>query len=539
MNKVADSENLSEEYFLGKVRKMGLYFETDLCDLKISPDILKKVPKTLASKYHIVPTFLDRDHLIVVTDSEQAFMNISQIQKQLDTPIKLLLGEEDNIKMALSLYYKIQGYHQTNDFSNTTEDLEADNTPLRRKINEMIQNAARDKTSDIHLLPYSQGVYTQFRINGHLIDVTEEYAFKASEAMNIINIIKGMDTSRTADASRITLPDGGSFMIRHGDIQIDIRMATVPIGNADGLQKVNIRLLPQNHKIVKLDAIGYPKTDLEVIKRTLYKSATGLFLNSGPTGAGKTTSLYAQMYHVVDMAGEPLNIITIDNPIEIREERFTQVQVRETATENLSLTPPKILKVGLRSDPDMFLYNEIRDAKDAMVAIEASTTGHRVFSTVHASNCIKTITRLLDLNISKTSLLAELRMIISQRLVGVLCPECSQKHILTEVEKSILSQDELTMLTAPNVELRERSSLEAQKSCKQCNHGFEGRTAVDEYVVFDMELRDALLNQKSFSQIETILKTHSFKSMWDKGLEMVKSGRVELKEVIRVIGKED
>ena len=95
------------------------------------------------------------------------------------------------------------------------------------------------------------------------------------------------------------------------------------------------------------------------------------------------------------------------------------------------------------------------------------------------------------------------------------------------------------MLTAPTVELRERSSLEAQKSCKQCNHGFEGRTAVDEYVVFDMELRDALLNQKSFSQIETILKTHSFKSMWDKGLEMVKSGRVELKEVIRVIGKED
>lgn len=537
MNNVTDVENTSEEYFLNKVRENGLYFNQDLCNLNILPEILEKVSKEVAEKYHIVPIFVDRERLVLVTDTEQAFLNIYPIQEQLNTSIKVLLGEEDNVKTALSLYYKIDGYHQSSDI-NETED-EADNTPLLRKINGMIQDAARNKASDIHLLPYSQGVYTQFRINGHLIDVTAEYAFKASEALNIINIIKGMDTSRNADTSSIRMPDGGSFTKRHGDVQLDIRLATVPIGNAEGLQKVNLRLLPQSHKIVKLDAIGYPQNDLAVIKKTLYKSATGLFLNSGPTGAGKTTSLYAQMYHVLDMAGEPLNIMTIDNPIEIREERFTQVQVRESTQENLSLTAAKILKVGLRSDPDMFLYNEIRDAKDALVAIEASTTGHRVFSTVHASNCIKTITRLLDLNISKTSLLSELRMIISQRLVGVLCPHCSKEHVLTEAEKSILSQEELAMFMAQGVKLRERSSAEDQKKCPHCNYGFEGRTAVDEYVVFDVELRDALLNQTSFGQIENILKKHQFKSMWEKGLEMVRSGHVELKEVIRVIGKEE
>ncbi|MBP2629486.1 MAG: type secretion system protein [Firmicutes bacterium] len=534
------AENLSEDYYLEKIRRAGLYFEDDLCNFKVPVEILKMVPKKTASWYRIIPICLDRDQLVLVTDTEQSLMNAQQIREQLKIPVKLLIAKEDNVKLALSHYYEIQGYHQTSDMGGT-QDIDADITPLKKKVNEIIQRAARDKASDIHLLPYLHGVYVHFRINGHLIDVTEEYGFKASEAMNLINIIKSMDNSRKADAARITMPDSGSFDVRHGDIIVDIRMATVPIGNADGLQKLNLRLLPQDHEIVKLDDIGYIKDDLEVIKKTLYKAATGLFVNSGPTGAGKTTSLYAQMYHVEDMAGEPLNIMTIDDPIEIREERFTQVQVRESVKENISLTGAKILKIGLRLDPDMFLYNEIRDEKDAVVAIEASTTGHRVFSTVHASNCIKTITRLLDLNVSKTSLLSELRMIISQRLVGVLCPECSKEHVLTEAEKSILSKEELAILTAPDIKIRERGSLEARKACtnKDCKYGFKGRIAVAEYVVFDMDIRDALLNQTSFRQVEEVLRKHNFKSMWDKGVDMVRRGSTELKEIIRVIGKED
>lgn len=530
-------DDLSEEYFLKQIQNRGLYYDQDLCDANLSEEMICKVSNELAAKYRIIPVFLDCDKLVLVTDTDDAIVNIVQIQEQLKTKVKLLLGEEDNVKMALSKYYKIQGYHQSTDFERADVDIDAG--PLKRKIKEMIQNAARDRASDIHLLPFSGGVYVNFRVNGHLIDVTEEYKYKSEESINLINIIKGMDTSRTADVSKVNMPDSGSWMLYHGDTPIFIRLATVPIGTTEGLQKVNLRELPQNHKIVKLDQIGYPANDLHEIRKVLYKFATGLFLTSGPTGAGKTTSLYAQMYDVLDLAGEPLNIMTIDDPVEIREERFTQVQVRNAQAENLNLSAAKILKIGLRSDPDMFLYNEIRDTIDAVVAIEASTTGHRVFSTVHASNCIKTITRLLDLDVSKTSLLSELRMIISQRLIGILCPHCAQEHTLSDIEKSILSEEELRILTAPGVQLMERGSLEKQKACKACRYGFEGRIAVDEYIVFNNELRDALLCQTSFQQVEAVLKKHKFKSMWEKGLEMVASGRVEFKEIVHVIGKED
>lgn len=530
-------EDLQEDYFIEKVRDQGLFFAEDLYELTIEEKILEKVPKKMAEKYHLIPVFMDKEILVLVTDSEEALMKMSLIQKELNMSIKILIADMENVKMALAKFYDVQGYHKSIDVDRSDEGQE--DSPLKRKIKEMLQNAAHDRASDIHLLPFSSGVYVTFRINGHLVDVTGEYKFKPEEGINLINIIKGMDTSRSADAGRLNMPDSGSWLMYHGDTPIFVRMATVPIGNTEGLQKGNLRLLPQNHKIVKLDQIGYPADDLQEIRKVLYKYATGLFLNSGPTGAGKTTSLYAQMYDVLDFAGEPLNIMTIDDPIEIREERFTQVQVRHTEQENLDLSGSKILKIGLRSDPDMFLYNEIRDTTDAVVAIEASTTGHRVFSTVHASNCIKTITRLLDLEVSKSSLLSELRMIISQRLIGILCPHCSQDHDLTEMEKSILSEEELKKITAPGIKLRERGTVEKQKACKHCRHGFEGRIAVDEYVVFDNELRDALLGQTSFKNVENVLKSHHFKSMWEKGLDMVASGRVEFKEIVRVIGKED
>ena len=526
------------DYFVRQIASTGLYYKDDLSKQNISGDVIAKVPKDVAAKYHIIPIFIDRGILVLVTDTEQALKNVGQIENILDTGVRLLLGSPDNVKMALLDYYDISSYRQKNFTKNgiaTTED----DGPLRRKIYDMIQLAAEKKASDIHFLPYSGGIYVQFRINGHMIDLSDQYGFSPAEAMNVINIIKGMDKSGNADISKANIPNNGSFSIRRGDVPIYVRMATVPIGAEIGLQKVNLRLLPQTNKRINLNDIGYPPKDLQIIKNTLYRSATGLFINSGPTGSGKTTSLYAQMYYVEDIVNEPLNIMCIENPIEIKEEKFTQVQVREVDLDSISLTAEKILKVGLRSDPDIFLYGEIRDRGDAVVAIEASTTGHRVFSTVHASDCIRTITRLLDLEVSKMSLLSELRMIISQRLVGILCPACSQPHTLTPEEKAILSPEELEMLTAPGVHLREQGSIKDQKSCKKhCQFGFQGRTAVDEYVIFDTPLRDALLTQKSFSDVQKVLRDRGFQSMWEKGLEMVKTGQVALSEIIHVVGKD-
>lgn len=533
--------NLPEEfdqpdYFLKNMQMVGLYYKDDLCKTKIAKEIIAKVPVDIATKYHLIPIFIDRGILVVATDTEHAFKKINEITKELNMPVKLLLSTVDNIKMALLEYYKVSNYRERSAISNAVDT--ADYTPLKRKINDMIQKAAELHASDIHLLPSSHAVYTNFRINGHMIDMTDTYNFLPSEASQIINIIKNMDTSGNADITKMKIPNSGSFSIRHGEIPIFVRISTVPIGNDVELQKVNLRLLPQNSNRITLDQIGYSPKDLQEIKKTLFQSATGLFINSGPTGSGKTTSLYAQMYYIEDVIHENLNIMCIENPIEIKEERFVQVQVKENEDENLDLSAEKILKVGLRSDPDIFLYGEIRDSKDATVAIEASTTGHRVFSTVHASDCVRTITRLLDLNVSKMSLLSELRMIISQRLVGVLCPECSHEHILTAQEKAILTPEEIEKLTAPGVHLKELGTIEEQHACsRHCTAGLEGRVPIDEYVIFDTALRDALLNQKSFSQVTQVLQQRNFLSMWEKGLSMASTGRVALSEIIHVIGK--
>lgn len=518
----------------------NIYYKDNLCDQAIPLDILKLVDKDVVRQHHFIPLVKDGGTLLIVTDNDQVFKNLGYFEHLIGLPLKPLMVDSDNLRLGMDKHYKVSYYERRGVEDSDTTAYEMDLTPLRRKVNDMLQSAANEDASDIHILPYSFGIYVYFRINGQLIDVSDVYHFERSEALNLINVIKQMDTSRQADPGRISMPDNGSWYIHRGNVKIAIRLATIPVGSdRNGLQKVNMRLLPQTSNRVTLDQIGYQPEDLKVIKNILFRSATGLFLNSGPVGSGKTTSLYAQIYYLLDSLGEKQNVITIDNPIEIREESFTQVQVHRSKTEETNLTEDKILTVGLRSDPDMFLYNEIRDAKDAEVAIKASTTGHRVFSTVHASDSIKTIQRLLDLNVSKVSLLSEIKMIISQRLVGLLCPNCKVPHEITPEEREVLSDEEYAMLTAPGVTIYEQAEFTpGVQNCPQCNYGLVGRTAVAEYVVFNNEIRDTLLNNHSFRDIEVILKQNNFVSMWKKGLELVLSGNISLKELISVIGKE-
>lgn len=533
-----DNETLVENYFLLRMKEAGLYYGTSLSELELPDDLLQKVTNDLAMQYHILPIDDADGKLVLVTDTQQSFKQRTQIEQQLRRKVRLLLAAEENVRLALLKFYQITNYQQIGTIQRHT--VETDMTPLKGKLNTILQTAAREKASDIHIRPNSTNVAVFFRINGHIYDETQRFGIAATEAGNVTNLLKQMDNSGNMDIAKTNMPNEGSFFTTHGGQDIFVRMETLPIGNEGDWQYINLRLLPQagiNSQAKRLDDIGYTPEDLAVIKNALYKNATGLFINSGPTGAGKTTSLYAQIYYVLDTAGEELHVITIDDPIEIREERFTQVQVRKASNEAISLTDNKILVASLRADPDIILYNEIRDSQGATVAMQASTTGHKVFSTVHASDCIRTISRLLDLDVSRTTLLSELRLIISQRLVARLCPYCSRPHTLTQEELAVLSKDELAALSA--VEIRERGDTEAVRLCPHCNHGIIGRTAIAEYVVFNTQIRDALLHQKSFADIQDTLKRFHYRSMWEKGLEMVKRQEIELSELIRVVGKED
>ncbi len=533
--------SFDEDFMFSRMKDVGAFVEDSLCDYEIPESVLSKVPRNFVMKYHLLPIKKENDVLVIVTDSERAFKIKNNIGDAVGCPIRLMIADKDNLKMAVLKHYGISSYQQsTIGIGGRAENIpDPDATPLKMKFEQMLQDAAEEKASDIHLLPYDGGIYVSFRVNGHMRDYTERYGFTSGQSGRVVNLVKQKDESGQANVNLTNMPDGGSFHIRHGIEVIFVRFATVPIGATENeMQKVNIRFLPQGSNRKTLGEIGYIPEDLSVIKSTLYKYPTGLFLNSGPTGAGKTTSLYAQMYYVYDLADEPLNVMTIDNPIEIREPKFTQMQIHHAGAETVNLTEKKILKVCLRSDPDMFLYNEIRDEEDARVALEASTTGHRVFSTVHAGNCVKTILRLLGLNVSRILLLSEIRLIISQRLVGRLCPKCSKPHILTDNEKAILTPEEISRLTSPEANLREKGRPEDWSAC-DCDHGIIERTALAEYIVFDNAIRDSLLKEQGFQTVAQILKDHGFVSMWEKGMAAAIKGEVSLDEVIRIVGKEE
>ena len=356
---MAEKESTVENYFLNRMKSAGMYYADSLSELEIPDEVLRKVSQDFAMQYHVLPIKEENGILSLATDTQQAFKQRRQIEQQLKQNVRLILATEENVRLALLKFYQISSYRKSG--SMIRHSVEVDMTPLKGVINTILQTAAREGASDIHIRPNTRNVAVIFRSNGHMYDETDQFKISAADAMNVTNLIKQMDESGNMDIAKTNMPNEGSFFTTHGSQEIFVRMESMPIGNEGEWQYINLRLLPQagaNSQTKRLDDIGYTKEDLEVIKRTLYKNATGLFINSGPTGAGKTTSLYAQIYYVLETANELLHVITIDDPIEIREEQFTQVQVRKAINEAISLTDNKILTASLRADPDIILYNE-------------------------------------------------------------------------------------------------------------------------------------------------------------------------------------
>lgn len=531
----------------GDARRAEMWFEKSLVGLKLPKDLIALVPGDIALQYHIIPVRLDKSSLDVVTDNVSVLQDYDQLQRTLKRDFHVKMTSGENIKQALAVYYADASRSRT---STRVERIQkeqnsADSTaPLRRKVDDLLNFCIDMGASDLHVLPYSDGIYIQLRINGSVIDYTDKFSFLPSESTAVVSILKGFDTGNNADATNNLMPQHGSFERTRNKVIIECRMETVPVGGRVGeesRQKVNIRFLPQGQKLKTLESI-YTGEDLHTIQQVLYRGGSGLFLNAGPVGTGKSTALYAEIDYLWKLAqqeGHQLIVYTIENPIEIRDERFTQTQVRYASDERTNLTPEKLLASSLRSDPSIVLYGEIRDAGDADVAMKASQTGLKMFSTIHAGDCVRTINRLMDLNVSTMSLLAELRIIICQRLIGTLCPECSQEHHLTEEEREILSDEELKYLERPDVHLRERGNAQRRAACQNpnCKDGITGRVAVVEYVVFDNDIRDALLSHNDFHTIQQVLKKHNFHSMWDKGFRLACQGKMELSEIIQKIGK--
>ena len=546
------AENLSQEIdfladdsdvLISQMKSVGQFYDENLVEKKIPEDTLQLIPGQIAGQHHIIPIEVDANGtLLLATDLSDTLQSPLNLERILGRSIHLMLADEINIQSALNEYYHISNYNQARSASLAGMQNNAANSPLQKKIDEILQYGASVDASDIHIKPFNNGIYVWMRINGELKDMTNQFGLLADDGDTVSNIIKGRDTSSNADSGKKTMPNNGAFVIQRAGVPIRCRLATVPNGpQTDMVQKLDIRLMPQVRKRISLDTL-YSGDDLKTIQNALYRSSSGMFINAGPVGTGKTTSLYAEIDYLWNHAierGNLIHVFTIENPIEIRDERYTQVQVRETRDADNNLTALVALDAALRSDPNVILFGEIRNNIEADAAMKASQTGLKMFSTIHAGNCVKTILRLLNLGVDPLSMLSEMRFVMSQRLVPILCPECSHKHDLTDQERRILSTEEIERLST--MELRERGTVEERNHCtnKHCHDGIVQRIAVPEYIVFNNAIRDALLHQTDFYSVENLLRKNNFRSMWDKGLKLVEDGHAELADVINIIGKED
>lgn len=537
-------EFITDESLKQKMIAKGKYIDASLVKLNIPANIVALVDKNIAQKYKILPFNYDEEHqTLYIVCNEDALLEQDEIEDifstKLNATIKLVLTDNYNLKEALKYYYKVD--LNTQSMAHEVQENIEDNAPILNKVKNIIADAIEFGASDIHFLPYKfnnrYSIKILYRINGKNVNHSADYDFTENEIPRISMAIKRLDTSASSDMLRKNMPNKGSFLTKDklGN-DVDVRISTMPM--VSGMEKVVLRLQQFLSKQKTLYDIGYLSKDIDIIKNQLKICPTGLFIITGPTGSGKTTTLHAQIGEVVKNADYEKIVVTIEDPVEIYNPNYCQVQIHETEDNATNFSSQKALQVILRQDPEIILYNEIRNKTDAETVIQAGATGHQVFTTLHANDCITAISRLLDLGVSKVSLLNQVNLISSQRLIGILCPHCQREYKLSESDKILLSEEEYNRLST--IDLKQVGTVEQRNNCPHCNHtGYINRIAIVEYVLFNDDLKDILYHTSSMKEIKEALKKNKFISMWEKGLDYVVAGKTSLIELYNQIGNKD
>jgi len=374
-------------------------------------------------------------------------------------------------------------------------------------IKELIESAVLSRATDIHLEPKEKELQVRFRIDGILHNVPSYPVEQAAPMISCVKVLSNMDIAERRK------PQDGTFMGKLRDRTLDFRVSTAPSVHGETMV---IRILDRNVGLIRLDKLGMSARDLEVVRRII-NYPHGMMIVSGPTGSGKTTTLYAAIQEL-DVFQK--NIITIEDPIEYRLENVTQVQVNPKA----NVTFASALRSALRQDPDVIMVGEIRDAETARVALQAAMTGHFVFTTLHANDAITSLFRLLDLGVEPYLIASSLSAVVAQRLVRVLCPECKAPYV---PEPEFLEK----------IGVRSKQPIQLFKSvgCEHCQGtGYYGRIGIFEVLELNDAIKDLVRTNPSLQLITQEARKLGMKRLQEDGLAKVLKGYTSVKELVRV-----
>jgi len=501
----------------------------ELEGLEIPPAVLEQVPTQMARSYRIIPVEYDksRNQLTVAMDSPDNFRATDDLSTLMGFKVVAKVADEDAIKAALDKYYaeedesineligEIEGDKTLSQFVGRDQSIDldelkemADSTGVKKLLNLVLLQAIQDKASDIHFEPFEDEYKMRYRIDGVLYEMVPPPKHIAMALSSRIKVMANLDIAERR------LPQDGRIPLVVGGNPVDLRVSILPTMFGES---VVLRVLDRTQVNLQLDMLGLRDYDLNTVS-SLIKKPNGIVVVTGPTGSGKTTTLYSALKELND---PETKIITTENPVEYDIDGLVQVQIRP----EIGLTFAKCLRSILRQDPDIVMVGEIRDLETAQIAIQASLTGHLVFTTLHTNDAPSTIARMLDLGLEPFLITATLEGIVAQRLVRKICTHCKTEYQPT---------DEMLMELELTSEQVGGKKFFYGKGCDQCNStGYRGRTGIYEIMTFNDEIRDLIMNHASTAVLREASKRAGMKTLRENGLLAIYDGVTTIDEVAR------
>ena len=503
----------------------GLDFWPELPMESINIDFTENISIQYLKKHKIVPLITSENPVIAINDPSnfQPVDDLRQILKNPDLPV--VLSSQDAIMAAINMAYDMsrssaKDYFEEMNQSSTddliskideTADLldEASDAPIIKLVNLILSGAIKDRASDIHIEPYSGNLKIRYRIDGILYDTLSLPRRIQSPLVSRVKIMAKLNIAEKR------LPQDGRIEIKIADRLVDIRVSVIPTAFGE---RVVLRLLDKTANILMLSDLGMHDERIKLLNK-LIKSPYGIILVTGPTGSGKTTTLYAALSTI----NHPeINIITIEDPIEYQMDGVGQIQVNP----KIDLTFAAGLRSIVRQDPDVILIGEIRDRETAEIAIQSSLTGHLVFSTLHTNDASSAVTRLIDMGIEPFLVTSSIVAIIAQRLVRVLCPHCKEVYVPDEESLANLGLDRSVL---------QNNTFYRKKGCNLCMQtGFRGRSAIFEILTVDDEIKKLVLKTSDANQINELAVNQGMITLQQDGIYKVLAGITTTEEVLRV-----
>ena len=509
----------AEELVSELCKELGVDFIKDIPVAEISSDLIRDLPINYAKTHGVLPFREDTEHVIALTSNPMNLKVLDDLQVLFGKRVRSLVTTTQKLQEAINRVYEkstanLSGLDEIEEEDYDLDDpiidlLEAgeDDAPVIKLVNSLLFRAVKEKATDIHIEPYEKDMVVRFRIDGLLYDV-----FKPPKKLqnSLTSRIKVMANLNIAEKR---LPQDGRIPLKVGGKDIDIRLSIVPTAFGERLV---MRLQDRSNVVLELEQLGHSQENLaklaELIKRTY-----GILMVTGPTGSGKSATLYAMLAR---LNMPDVNILTVEDPVEQRMHGLGQVQVNA----KIGRTFASAMRSFLRQDPDIIMVGEIRDLETCELAVQASLTGHLVMSTIHANDAAGAFPRLTDIGAEPFLVASSFLGVISQRLVRVLCPHCKEQYSPSDFELNLLSI--------------QRSAIAHGNICKAvgCEHcggkGYVGRTLIGELLTVTDDVRSLIMQRKDAGAIKKQAVLNGMKTFRDHGMEKVLSGITTIEELL-------